>query len=61
VNRFLFATAIENSYPAIRLAHGQPARVDEMEKTGYHRSWNEDFQLVKDPGVDVLRGGRIVS
>jgi hypothetical protein len=42
------------------VANGQPARVEEMEKAGHDRSWNEDFELVKDPGVDVLRGGRSV-
>ena len=54
---FLFATGIENSYPAIRLPDGTRHRVDEMEKTGHYERWREDLGLVKDLGVAVLRYG----
>jgi beta-glucosidase/6-phospho-beta-glucosidase/beta-galactosidase len=57
VNRFLFATGIENSYPLIRLPNQQMHRVDEMEKTGHYRRWKEDFALVRELGIEVLRYG----
>jgi len=53
---FLFATGIENSYPIV-LANGGRRRVDEMEKTFHYQHWREDFQLVKDLGIDYLRYG----
>jgi beta-glucosidase/6-phospho-beta-glucosidase/beta-galactosidase len=57
VNRFLFATGVENSYPVIELPDRRLQRVDEMEKTGHYRRWSEDFKLVKELGIDVLRYG----
>jgi beta-glucosidase/6-phospho-beta-glucosidase/beta-galactosidase len=57
VNAFLFATGIENSYPVIRLPSGALKRVDEMEKTGHYRRWKEDFALVRELRIDVLRYG----
>lgn len=56
-HRFIFATGIENSYPTIKLPDGSTKRVDEMEKTDFYRRWREDFQLVKDLGIEYLRYG----
>ena len=50
---FLFATSIENSYPTI--AGG--ARVDQMEASGHHARWEEDFALVRECGLNALRYG----
>jgi beta-glucosidase/6-phospho-beta-glucosidase/beta-galactosidase len=55
--RFMFATGIENSYPTISLPDGKTLRVDEMEKCGHYKHWREDFQLVKDLGIEFLRYG----
>lgn len=57
MNRFMFATGIENSYPTIKLPDGSNKRVDEMEKTGHYKRWKEDFDLVKELGVEFLRYG----
>ncbi len=57
MQRFLFATGIENSYPVIQGPDGKPLRVDEMEKTGHYRHWREDLGLVRDLGIDALRYG----
>ena len=57
MNRFLFSTGIENSYPTIRLLDGGTARVDEMGKCGHYQRWREDFQLVQDLGIEYLRYG----
>jgi beta-glucosidase/6-phospho-beta-glucosidase/beta-galactosidase len=57
MNRFLFSTGIENSYPTIRLLDGETARVDEMGKCGHYQRWREDFQLVRDLGIEYLRYG----
>jgi beta-glucosidase/6-phospho-beta-glucosidase/beta-galactosidase len=57
-NKFMFATGIENSYPTIQLPDGSKKRVDEMEKTDHYNRWKEDFQLVKDMGIDFLRYGQ---
>ena len=54
---FMFATGVENSYPTIHLPDGSAKRVDEMEKTGHYRRWRDDFQLVKDLGIEYLRYG----
>jgi beta-glucosidase/6-phospho-beta-glucosidase/beta-galactosidase len=56
-SKFMFATGIENSYPNIILPDGTKKRVDEMEKTDHYRRWKEDFQLVKDTGIEFLRYG----
>lgn len=53
----MFATGIENSHPTIMLPNGNTKRVDEMEKTDHYRRWREDFQLVKEMGIDYLRYG----
>ena len=53
----MFATGIENSYPTISLPDGKTLRVDEMEKCGHYKHWREDFQLVKDLGIEFLRYG----
>ena len=50
---FFFATGIENSYPT--LSGGQ--RIDQMEKCGHYARWEEDFQLVKELGLQALRYG----
>src|SRR5204862_2319364 len=54
---FMFATGIENSCPTIELADGTEHRVDEMEKCGHYKHWEEDFHLVKQMGIDYLRYG----
>ncbi|HKC63944.1 MAG TPA: hypothetical protein VKB86_09915, partial [Pyrinomonadaceae bacterium] len=56
-SRFMFATGIENSYPTISLPDGKSLRVDEMEKCGHYKHWQEDFHLVKDLGIEFLRYG----
>lgn len=57
INRFMFATGIENSYPTITVG-GKKKRVDEMEKCFHYDCWEEDFHLVKkDLGLDFLRYG----
>lgn len=57
MNKFMFATGIENSYPTIQLPDGTTKRVDEMEKTDHYRRWKEDFNLVKELGIPFLRYG----
>ncbi len=56
MNRFMFSTGIENSYPTIAV-NGATRRVDEMEKTGHYRRWRDDFGLVKELGIEFLRYG----
>jgi len=56
-NKFMFATGIENSYPMITLPDGTRKRVDEMEKCGHYKHWKEDFNLVKEMGIEFLRYG----
>lgn len=41
--QFMFATGIENSYPTISLSDGKTLRVDEMEKCGHYKHWQEDL------------------
>ncbi len=53
----MFATGIENSYPTIQLPDGSTKRVDEMEKCGFYRHWEEDFHLVRELGIEFLRFG----
>jgi beta-glucosidase/6-phospho-beta-glucosidase/beta-galactosidase len=55
--KFLFCTGIENSYPTIAAKDGREIRVDEMEKCGHYEVWKDDFQLVKDLGLEYLRYG----
>jgi beta-glucosidase/6-phospho-beta-glucosidase/beta-galactosidase len=54
---FMFATGIENSYPTIVLPNGSTKRVDEMEKCGHYKRWREDFQIVRQLGIEYLRFG----
>lgn len=53
----MFSTGIENSYPTIRLPDGTTKRVDEMEKCGHYKRWQDDFRLVKEMGIQYLRYG----
>jgi beta-glucosidase/6-phospho-beta-glucosidase/beta-galactosidase len=55
--QFMFTTGIENSYPNIKLPNGKIKRVDEMEKTDHYRRWEEDFNLLKEIGIQYLRYG----
>ena len=55
--QFMFATGIENSCPTILLPDGKTHRVDEMAKCNHYKYWAEDFQLVKDTGINYLRYG----
>jgi beta-glucosidase/6-phospho-beta-glucosidase/beta-galactosidase len=57
INKFIFATGIENSYPTIQLPDGRRQRVDEMEKAGHYKMWREDLHLVKEMGIEFLRYG----
>jgi len=50
---FLFATGIENSYPILPTGR----RVDQMEKCGHYRHWEDDFGLVRELGITALRYG----
>ncbi|HWQ56319.1 MAG TPA: family 1 glycosylhydrolase [Bryobacteraceae bacterium] len=56
-HNFLFATGIENSYPVVAGPDGRDLRVDEMEKCFHYQRWREDFQLVRDLGLEYLRYG----
>lgn len=56
-HRFMFATGIENSYPVITGTDGQDHRVDEMAKCSHYERWREDFELVRDMGIQYLRYG----
>src|SRR5690349_349766 len=56
-SRFMFATGIENSYPTIAGKDGRSRRIDEMEKCGHYERWKEDFDLVKQLGIQFLRYG----
>ena len=51
---FLFDTGIENSYPTIDQGR---VRVDEMEKCGHYKHWQQDFDLVQELGIHYLRYG----
>ena len=53
-NEFMFATGIECSNPTIQ--NGRVRR-DLLEECGHYARWREDFALVKDLGVRVLRYG----
>ena len=54
---FMFATGIENSYPTIAGDNGKSKRVDEMARCFHYERWREDFQLVKELGLEYLRYG----
>jgi hypothetical protein len=51
---FAFATGIECSYPTIRAGS---VRRDLLAETDHYGRWREDFALVKDLGVRMLRYG----
>src|SRR5438128_2523172 len=53
---FMFATGIENSYPTIEW-HGESIRRDQLIECGHMERWKEDFQLVKELGLEYLRYG----
>ncbi|AIE87256.1 family 1 glycosylhydrolase [Fimbriimonas ginsengisoli] len=53
---FMFATGIENSYPVIEV-DGRPKRIDQMQKCGHYERWREDFELVREMGIEYLRYG----
>jgi beta-glucosidase/6-phospho-beta-glucosidase/beta-galactosidase len=57
VPSFMVATGIENSYPTIALPDGRAKRVDSMIKCGHDRLWREDFELLKEMGIQFLRYG----
>ena len=57
MEKFMFATGIENSYPTILLPNGKTYRVDEMDLTGHYQKWETDFKLVKSLGINFLRYG----
>jgi beta-glucosidase/6-phospho-beta-glucosidase/beta-galactosidase len=57
MNKFMFATGIENSYPTIQLPDGKVKRVDEMDKAFHYKYWKTDFELLKDQGIEFLRYG----
>jgi|GEM_PF-96018 len=51
---FMFATGIECSYPTIR--NGRLRR-DQLRECGHYEHWKEDFRLVQEIGLKVLRYG----
>ena len=51
---FMFATGIECSNPTIE--NGRVRR-DQLAECGHYQRWREDFQLVRDLGLKVLRYG----
>ncbi len=53
---FLFATGIECSYPTIRQGR-KTIRRDMLEECGHYARWKEDFALVRELGLKVLRYG----
>ena len=55
MQKFLFATGIESSYPVIAGPDGKPMRIDEMQKTGHYERWKDDLALVRTLGIDALR------
>ena len=55
--QFMFATGIENSYPTISLPDGRTKRVDEMQKCNHYQFWEQDFELVRELGIEFLRYG----
>src|SRR5438552_2700674 len=54
---FIFATAIECSYPTIAGPKGRSLRVDELEKAFHYRHWQQDLALVRELGLHYLRYG----
>ncbi|PWT92671.1 MAG: glycoside hydrolase family 1 [Proteobacteria bacterium] len=56
-DNFLFATGIECSYPVVTGKDGRDHRVDQMAKCHHYERWKEDFELVRELGLDYLRFG----
>ena len=56
-HQFMFATGVENSYPVVTGPDGRNLRVDEMAKCGHYERWREDFDLVRELGLEFLRYG----
>ncbi len=56
MNKFMFATGIENSYPTIEW-EGKRIRVDQMAKSDHYNRFREDFALVQEMGIEFLRYG----
>ncbi|MBV8728195.1 MAG: family 1 glycosylhydrolase, partial [Acidobacteriia bacterium] len=56
MNRFMFATGIENSYPTIEW-QGKTVRQDELAKTKHYERWRDDFCLLDELGIRILRYG----
>src|SRR3954462_7163353 len=57
INKFMFATGMENSYPMIPMPDGSKKRVDEMAKADHYRLWETYLELVNDLGVEFFRYG----
>ena len=53
----MFATGIENSYPTIQDAQGKTIRQDELEKTNHYERWRDDFERLRELGIEYLRYG----
>ena len=53
---FMFATGIENSYPTIEWK-GRTVRQDEFAKTKHYERWRDDFELLRELDIRVLRYG----
>jgi beta-glucosidase/6-phospho-beta-glucosidase/beta-galactosidase len=54
--QFMFATGIENSYPTVQWK-GKKIRQDELAKTKHYQYWREDFRILQELGIEVLRYG----
>lgn len=54
---FMFATGIESSSPIVRTAAGSSRRVDQMSASAHYTRWREDFELVRELGIEYLRWG----
>ena len=53
----MFATGIENSYPTISVGRQDRPRRRDGEDADITERWRDDFQLVKDLGIEYLRYG----
>src|SRR5688572_12815397 len=54
---FAFATGIESSNPQVSDPKGNRLRRDLLGECGHYQRFREDFALVKDLGIPVLRYG----
>ncbi len=52
MNKIIFSTGIENSYPKV---NGR--RRDQMQETRHYENWRLDFQLIKELGINYVRYG----